>query len=94
MVLTTMLRNLKETGYPLSLRQWNLFTENIYEMGLSDGAMVATAGLSLPLHKMYMNSPGVLRWSKMGMAIQSIFQAAWLLFWVSYVTTSQSDFLD
>ena len=84
MVLTTMLRNLKETGYPLSIRQWNLFTENVYEMALSDGAMVGTAGFSLPLHKMYMSSRGMLRWSKLGMAIQSIFQAGWLVFWCSW----------
>lgn len=85
MVLTTMLRNYKETGYPLSIRQWGLFTQNVYEMGLSDGAMVAVTALCLPLHKLYMSSPGLLRWSKLGMAVQSIFQAAWLLFWVSYV---------
>lgn len=84
MVLTTMLRNYKETGYPLSIRQWGLFTENVYEMGLSDGAMVAITALSLPLHKLYMSSPGLLRWNRLGMAVQSIFQAGWLLFWVSW----------
>jgi sterol O-acyltransferase len=85
MVITTMLRNLKETGYPLSMRQWGLFTQNVWEMGLSDGAMVAVTALSLPMHKIYMNSSGLLRWNRLGMAVQSIFQAGWLLFWVSYV---------
>src|SRR5690242_5259229 len=79
MVITTMLRNLKETGYPLSMRQWGLFTENVWEMGLSDGAMVASIGLCLPLHKLYMNSSGLLRWNRLGMAVQSLFQATWLL---------------
>ena len=39
MVISTMLRNLKETGYPLSIRQWGLFTENVWELGLSDAAI-------------------------------------------------------
>jgi len=82
MVISTMLRNLKETGYPLSIRQWGLFTENVWELGLSDGAMVASAALSLPLHKLYSNSSRIFRWSRLGMVIQSIFQAVWLAFWV------------
>ncbi|KAF2200070.1 MBOAT-domain-containing protein [Delitschia confertaspora ATCC 74209] len=83
MVLTTMLRNVKETGYPLSLRQWGLFTQNIWELGLVDGAMVASTALCLPLHKLYM-STGPFRWNRLGMAIQSIFQAGWLTLWVSW----------
>ena len=82
MVISTMLRNLKETGYPLSIRQWGLFTENVWELGLSDGTMVASAALSLPLHKLYSSSNIIFRWSRLGMAIQSIFQAVWLTFWV------------
>lgn len=82
MVISTMLRNLKETGYPLSIRQWGLFTENVWELGLSDGTMVASAALSLPLHELYSSSNIIFRWSRLGMAIQSIFQAVWLAFWV------------
>jgi sterol O-acyltransferase len=88
MVLTTMLRNYKETGYPLYITQWGLFKEKVWELALSDGAMVATTALSLPLHKLYMNTSGVLRWNRLGMAIQSIFQAVWLIFWTSYVCLS------
>lgn len=84
MVISTMLRNLKETGYPLSIRQWGLFTENVWELGLSDGTMVASAALSLPLHKLYSSSNIIFRWSRLGMAIQSIFQAVWLAFWVDW----------
>ena len=83
MVLTTMLRTYKETGYPLSISQWDLFTEKVWELGLSDGAMVASAALSLPLQKLYMNSSGLFRWNTLGMAIQSIYQAIWLAFWTS-----------
>ncbi|KAF2275475.1 putative sterol o-acyltransferase [Westerdykella ornata] len=84
MVLTTMLRNYKETGYPLSISQWALFTEKVWELAISDGIMVASTALSLPLHKTYMNSSGWLRWSRFGVAVQSIYQAAWLVFWTSF----------
>ncbi|KAF1984023.1 hypothetical protein K402DRAFT_396218 [Aulographum hederae CBS 113979] len=83
MVITAMLRNLKEFGYPLMFRQWGLFTENIFELAISDGAMAASTALNLPLHKMYRSS-GILRWNKLGMAVQCIFQAAWLGYWVSW----------
>ncbi|KAF2652968.1 hypothetical protein K491DRAFT_603820 [Lophiostoma macrostomum CBS 122681] len=84
MVLTTMLRNYKDTGYPLSISQWDLFTEKVWELGLSDGAMVGSTALSLPLHRLYMSSAGLFRWNKFGMAIQSIYQAVWLAFWTSF----------
>ncbi|CAD0040247.1 unnamed protein product [Aureobasidium pullulans] len=84
MVLTTALRNLKETGYPLSMRQWGLFTKNIYEMAVIDLVMVASTGISLPLNLMFKNSKGWLQWERQGMAVQSIFQAFWLLLWVSW----------
>jgi sterol O-acyltransferase len=84
MVITTMLRNLKENGYPLFFRQWELFTEKVWELAICDGAMVATTAWSLALHKVYTSVNGYLRWSRLGMVIQSIFQAIWLLFWVTY----------
>ena len=83
MVITTMLRNLRETGYPLSLRQWGLFTANIWELALSDFAMVASTVFSLPLHELYKNSTGWLAWNRGGMWIQSIYQTIWLLHWVT-----------
>jgi sterol O-acyltransferase len=84
MVLTTMLRNLKETGYPLSMRQWGLFTKNIYEMAIIDLIMVASTGISMPLNKVFKNSKGWLQWRHQGMNVQIIFQACWLLLWVSW----------
>ncbi|KAF2455959.1 MBOAT, membrane-bound O-acyltransferase family-domain-containing protein [Lineolata rhizophorae] len=83
MVITAMLRNVKETGYPLLFKQWPLFTENIVELALSDFGMVASTVLSLPLHKLYRSSQGPLRWSRGGMVVQSIYQAIWLGFWVN-----------
>ncbi|KAI4790099.1 sterol O-acyltransferase, partial [Aureobasidium sp. EXF-8845] len=84
MVLTTMLRNLKETGYPLSMRQWGLFTKNIYEMAIIDLIMVASTGISLPLNKLFKDSKSWLQWRHQGMNIQIVFQACWLLLWVSW----------
>jgi hypothetical protein len=82
MVLTSMLRNLKENGYPLFIRQWELFTEKIWELGICDGAMVASTALSLVLHKVI--SRKYFGWSWVGMPIQSLYQVMWLLFWVTY----------
>ena len=84
MVITTMLRNLTETGYPLQLRQWELFKEKVWELGLVDGAMVGSTALSLPLQRLFL-SGGALRWGNLGMAIQSIYQVIWLAFWTTYV---------
>ena len=82
MVITTMLRNIKETGYPLRHQTWDLMTPNILQLALSDAAMVLTTGLSLPLHRLYRSSSGWLGWNKFGMPYQSIFQLGWLMLWV------------
>lgn len=85
MVITSMLRNYKETGYPLQIKQWDLFKEKIWELGMVDGAMVFSTALSLPLQKLFLHGDGALRWNKLGIAIQSVYQMIWLLFWVTYV---------
>ncbi|KAI9765261.1 MAG: hypothetical protein M1835_007427 [Candelina submexicana] len=84
MVITTMLRNIKDTGYPMRVRPWNQFTINIWELALSDGAMVVSTALTLPLHRLFRASNGWLRWGKAGMAAQSLYQVGWLIFWVSW----------
>jgi len=84
MVLTTMLRNMTETGYPLQLKQWGLFKEKVVELGMVDGAMVGSTMVSLPLQQLFLNGKGSLRWSKLGVLIQSIYQVLWLTFWVTY----------
>jgi sterol O-acyltransferase len=48
MVITTMLKNFKENGSPLRMRQWDLFTENIWELAASDFLMYVRP-FSLPL---------------------------------------------
>lgn len=84
MVITTMLRNWKETGNLFNISQLDLFTENIWELALSDLLMAGSIMLTLPVHKIYASSNGFLRWSKGGVVVQSILQAAWLLYWVGW----------
>ena len=82
MVVTTMLRNIKDTGYPLRVKVWSLLTANVRQLAFADLAMVASTSLSLPLHHLYRNSKGWLRWEKGGMAVQSVYQVAWTIFWI------------
>ena len=46
--------------------------------------MAASTALSLPLNRLFKNSSGILRWNRGGMVLQSIFQAGWLYFWISW----------
>ena len=84
MVLTTMLRNIRDTGYPLRVKMWTLLTANTWQLGLSDLVMVVSTGLSVSLQMMFRRSNDILRWSKLGMPIHSIFQAGWLILWIKY----------
>lgn len=85
MVVTTMLRNIKDTGYPLRVQVWSLFTPNVVQLAFSDLAMVLSTGLTLPLHCAIRSSKGLFRWSRGGMVVQSIYQSLWFAFWVAYV---------
>lgn len=82
MVITTVLRNIRDTGYPLRIQVWSLLSANVCALGLSDLAMVVTTGLTLPLHRAIRASKGWLQWSKGGIVAQSLFQLLWLTFWV------------
>jgi sterol O-acyltransferase len=85
MVVTTMLRNWRESGVILSFRQWPLFTQDIEELFVSDILMCVSTALSLPLHLLFKNSNTFLfRWARGGIVIQSIYQAAWLWLWISW----------
>ncbi|KAH9832394.1 putative sterol O-acyltransferase 2 [Teratosphaeria destructans] len=84
MVITAMLRNLRETGYLLQFRQWPLFTANLWELAVVDMAMCGSTILDLPLHLLYKSSRGWLRWDKGGVIVQSLFQLGWLALWISW----------
>ncbi|KAM3070420.1 Sterol O-acyltransferase 2 (Sterol-ester synthase 2) [Clarireedia jacksonii] len=86
MAITTMLRNIKDTGYPMRVEIWQLFTVKVWELAIADAFMVASTAISLPLHKLFRSATGKklgLRWAGGGMAIQSLYQVGWLAFWVS-----------
>ncbi|KAL1961277.1 hypothetical protein VTO42DRAFT_5 [Malbranchea cinnamomea] len=83
MVMTTVLRNIKDTGYPLRVQVWSLFTPNVFQLGFSDLAMVGSTAFTLPLHRAIRSSKGFLRWSKGGIVVQSIYQSVWFVIWVA-----------
>ncbi|KAI1767935.1 MBOAT-domain-containing protein [Hypoxylon sp. FL1150] len=99
MGITTMLRNYKDTGYPLRIQIWTLFTVKLWHLAIADFLMVGTTAVILPLHKVFRSSRGALTWKKGGTAIQSIYQVLWLAFWVAvpfilnWTWTSQVFFL-
>ncbi|EFE38511.1 hypothetical protein TRV_06840 [Trichophyton verrucosum HKI 0517] len=82
MVITTVLRNIKDTGYPLRVHVWSLLSANVIELAFVDLAMVASTAVTVPLHKAIRRSKGLLRWGMGGMIVQSLYQFAWLSFWV------------
>lgn len=84
MVMTTMLRNIKDTGYPMRVRIWSLFTEKTWQLGLSDLAMVVSTGVTLPMHMLFRSSKGWFRWDRLGMPVQSLYQSGWLVFWICW----------
>ncbi|KAF3771192.1 MBOAT-domain-containing protein [Cryphonectria parasitica EP155] len=85
MAITSMLRNIKDTGYPMRVQIWTLFTVKLWHLGLVDFAMVASASGSLPLQrhvrKAKARSGGT--WAKGGMAVQSVYQVVWLSIWIA-----------
>lgn len=85
MGITTMLRNVKDTGYPMRVQIWGLFADKLWHLAIADFLMVATTAVSLPLHRWVRKSPrgGVWGWGRGGMAIQSIYQVAWLALWIT-----------
>ena len=85
MAITTMLRNIKDTGYPMRVEIWQLFTVKVWELALADAMMVISTALSLPLHRLFRSKTGTklgLRWAGGGMGLQSIYQILWFSFWV------------
>ena len=85
MAITTMLRNIKDTGYPLRVEIWSLFTVKLWHLAIADFLMVATTAISLPLQRIFRAAPpgGSMTWAKGGMAIMSIYQVVWLAVWIA-----------
>jgi sterol O-acyltransferase len=83
MVITAMLRSYKEGRPILMLTQWALFTENIWELAISEFLMVSSLYAVLPLQHLYRKSK-ILRWNYGGMILQALFQTAWLSQWIAW----------
>ncbi|KLJ11390.1 sterol O-acyltransferase [Blastomyces silverae] len=83
MVMTTVVRNIKDTGYPLRVQVWSLLSANVWQLALCDIVMVSSTALALPFHLVIRKSKGWLRWLNGGMILQSCFQTAWLTLWVA-----------
>lgn len=85
MAITTMLRNIKDTGSPLRVQIWGLFTVKLWHLAIADFMMVVTTAVCLPLHRIFRAAPvgGALTWHKGGMAIMSIYQVIWLAIWIA-----------
>lgn len=82
MAITTMLRNVKDTGHPFRHEIWQLFTIKTWELAVADALMVASTVVSLPLQWLVRNT-SLFRWKSTGLAIQTIYQGLWLSFWVA-----------
>ena len=86
MAITTMLRNIRDTGYPLRVQIWSLFTVKLWHLGLADFAMVATTAVSLPLQRTFRASHrrgAGITWARGGLAVQSLYQVVWLVVWIA-----------
>ena len=85
LVLTTMLRSVRETGYPIRVRPWALFTVNAWPLALSDGAMTASTALVLPMQRAFRRpGAGAFAWERYGMAVHVLFETLWLGLWVNW----------
>jgi sterol O-acyltransferase len=85
MGITTMLRNLRDTGFPLRVEIWSLFPVKLWHLAIADFVMVASTAASLPLHHLWRASPadGAFTWRRGGVAVQSVYQALWLALWIA-----------
>ena len=84
MVITTGLRNIKETGLPINVRPWQLFTVNAWQLAISDFAMVASTSLVIFMQRVFRRSTGALRWNKLGMPLHITFEALWFATWINW----------
>ncbi|KAK3366090.1 MBOAT, membrane-bound O-acyltransferase family-domain-containing protein [Lasiosphaeria ovina] len=85
MAITSMLRNIKDTGHPLRVQIWGLFTFKLWHLAIADFLMVASTAVALPMHRAFRSAPagGAWTWAKGGTAIMSIYQVAWLALWIA-----------
>ncbi|CCU80209.1 sterol o-acyltransferase (APE2) [Blumeria hordei DH14] len=86
MTITTVMRNIKDTGFPTRVKIWQLFRIKVWELAVADGFMILTTTVSLPFHRLFRSKQGQrwgLQWNVGGMIVQSMYQALWFVFWVA-----------
>jgi sterol O-acyltransferase len=82
LAITSMLRNIKDTGYPLRIQIFALFTVKLWHLAVADFLIVASTMISLPIQRMCRSSTG-MTWKSGGMAVQSVYEVVWLAFWIA-----------
>lgn len=80
MVLTTALKNLKETGQVVRSSIFSLFALAPAELAIAELLMVSSTMICLPLQQMFQRD--TVSWSKSGYLMQHGIQSLWLGIWV------------
>lgn len=80
MVLTTALRNLKETGQIVRTSIFSLFALAPAELAAAELLMVLSTIICLPLQKIFQCN--TISWGKIGYLMQHVVQSLWLGVWV------------
>lgn len=85
MAITTMLRNIRDTGYPLRVEIWTLFTIKLWHLAVGDLIMAASTAVSLSLQRAIRAAPAgsLLTWRRGGAVIMSVYEVVWLAVWIS-----------
>lgn len=81
MVLTTALKNLKETGQVVRTSIFSLFALAPAELAIAELLMVSSTIMCLPLQQMFQRHD-VVSWDKNGHWMQHGIQSVWLGIWV------------
>lgn len=80
MVLTTALKNLKETGQVVRTSIFSRFALAPAELAIAELLMVSSTIICLPLQQMFQRK--IVSWDKSGYLMQHAIQSLWLGVWV------------
>ncbi|RPA76371.1 MBOAT-domain-containing protein, partial [Ascobolus immersus RN42] len=82
MVVTTGLRNMKDTGKLMRTSIFSLLTDDLRRLAIADAAMVGSTLVCLPVQRGFATGRWWVRWDGAGHWMQHIVQLGWLAFWV------------
>lgn len=80
MVLTAVLRNIKDTGTVLRTSIFSMFGEGPVELGIADLAMALSTYIFVPLQKRF--AEPAWDWRSWGWIWVGLIQSFWVAFWV------------